>query len=289
MLRYKADIKSIIYMLCITGLTLYLFFYGFTLPTYLFVVLWGVQLLVYVTPGVMVHNHQHVPMWKNKTLNLITDCYLTILYGYPIFGWIPTHLQNHHLHGNKEEDYTKTYAYSEKNNLWTLIRYPGHSGKVQQKAIGRYIKEMRSRNKEKFNHHMMEIASLVVYLAVFLIIDWKSALLFIVLPQQIALNSMLLINYIQHIHADEHSEYNHSRNFTGRLLNAILFNNGYHTAHHIKPHLHWSKLPDFHRTIEAKIDPELNTENSFTFLIKQYLLAPFIPRLGTKSMRKTVS
>ena len=171
MLRYKADIRSLVYIFCLTGLTLYLFFYGFSLSNPLFIVLWIVQMVWYISAGVMVHNHQHVSMWKNKTLNLITDCWLTLLYGYPIFGWIPTHLQNHHLHTNKEEDYTKTYAYSEKNNLWTLIRYPGYSGGIQQKAIGKYIKKLRSKNRTKFNNHMLEIIVLVVYLLVFFIIN----------------------------------------------------------------------------------------------------------------------
>ena len=285
MLRYRADIRSIVYMILITALTLFLFFEGFSLSNPLFIGLWILQMVWYISAGVMVHNHQHVSMWKNKTLNTITDCWLTLLYGYPIFGWIPTHLQNHHLHTNKEEDYTKTYAYSEKNNLWTLIRYPSYSGGIQQKAIGKYIKKLREKNKEKFTNHMLEIASLVVYLLVFFLIDWKSALFFIFIPQQIALNSVLFFNYFQHIHADENSEYNHSRNITGKVLNGFLFNNGFHTAHHIKPHLHWSKLPEYHRTIQDKIDPSLNEKSILGFIIKQYFLSPFIPRLGTKSMR----
>jgi len=226
-------------------------------------------------------------MWKNKVLNQITDCWLTLLYGFPIFGWIPTHLQNHHLHTNKEEDYTKTYAYSEKNNLWTLLRYPSHSGGVQQKAIRKYLKKLRTQNRARFSKHIVEVVVLVVYLLVCFLIDWKSALMFVFIPQQIALNSVLFFNYIQHIHADENSDFNHSRNITGWALNAFLFNNGYHTAHHLKPHLHWSRLPAFHREIESKIDPRLNEKSILLFLVRQYLIAPFMPSLGTQSMRKT--
>ena len=72
-------------------------------------------------------------MWKNNTLNIITDNILTVLYGFPVFAWIPTHNTNHHVHINKDPDYTKTYMISEKNNLLTLMIYPSISGAVQQK------------------------------------------------------------------------------------------------------------------------------------------------------------
>lgn len=47
------------------------------------------------------------------------------------------------------------------------------------------------------------------------------------------------------------SKYNHSRNFTGPILNFFCFNNGYHTQHHISPGLHWSLLPMRHKDIET--------------------------------------
>ena len=53
--------------------------------------------------------------------------------------------------------------------------------------------------------------------------------------------------------------YNHSRNHIGRVLNWCLFNNGFHTAHHMRPGLHWSELPDFHREIAANIHPRLGS------------------------------
>lgn len=285
MLRYKADVRSVLFILGLTSLTIFMFLYGWSLPTPYLAILWSFQMLWYITAGVMVHNHQHVKMWKNKALNFITDCWLTTLYGYPIFGWIPTHLQNHHMHTNGEEDYTKTYAYSEKHNLLTVLRYPSYSGGIQQRAIFGYMGKLRKNKRDKYTAHIAELVILVIYLLVFFLLDWKSALFFVFIPQQIALNSVLFFNYWQHIHADEKSEYNHSRNFTGKFLNFWLFNNGFHTVHHIKPHLHWSKTPEFHREIESEIDPRLNEKSLILFIIKQYFLSPLFPNLATKSMR----
>ena len=72
------------------------------------------QCFMAVTVAVMAHNHNHLSIWKNKWLNIITDNWITMFYGFPAFAWIPTHNTNHHVHVNKEPDYTKTYALSEK-------------------------------------------------------------------------------------------------------------------------------------------------------------------------------
>jgi hypothetical protein len=94
----------------------------------------------------------------------------------------------------------------------------------------------------------------------------------------------LIINYIQHVHTDEESQYNHSRNFTG-LYNRFLLNNGYHTAHHEQMGLHWSQLPAAHEKIKHLIDPSLNLKSLGWYIIKTYFLAPFIPSFRSKSMR----
>lgn len=285
MLRHRSDIKTIIYILVVTALMVGLFVYHDQLSGGLYAIAYAAELIMAISVGVMVHNVRHVPMWKNKFLNTLTDCWLTILYGYPVFGWIPTHLQNHHTHTNKEEDYTKTYAFSEKNNLWTLIYYPMYSGGVQQKAIGQYLKKLWKTDKEKFWQHVLQIISIVGFLTTVFVIDWQAALFYVILPHQISLNAVLVFNYVQHIHADEESEYNHSRNIEG-FLNIFLFNNGLHTAHHLKPHLHWSRLPEFHNEIRHKIDPSLIEKNLIWYLIRQYLIVPFYQPWKRKDLRQ---
>jgi beta-carotene hydroxylase len=90
---------------------------------------------------------------------------------------------------------------------------------------------------------------------------------------------------VQHVHADEESEYNHTRNFTG-LINQLLFNNGYHTIHHQNPGMHWSETPAAQKKIEHFIDPALNERSFWWYIVRVYLLAPFDSRFGTVSKRR---
>ena len=288
MLKEKADRRSIAFLLVVTALFAVLWVKGmdwmFNL-TALFVPLYILLLLMSVTVSVIVHNHKHVAIWRKKWLNVFTDNWLTVFYGFPVFAWLPTHMSNHHVHINTEEDYTKTYRVSERNNILTLVTYPAISAFYQQIEVFKYFIGTYSKNKKQFRHSLLQIIVLVVWVAAFFILDWKKALLFVVIPQQVSLYSVLIFNYIQHIHADEETKYNNSRNFTGRMLNFILINNGYHTAHHIGPAQHWSKLPAFHKKIEDKIHPTLNESNFGWYLLRVYVLGIFFPRFRTKSMR----
>jgi len=47
------------------------------------------------------------------------------------------------------------------------------------------------------------------------------------------------------------------------LFNFLTGNLGYHTAHHYKQGLHWSKLPELHASIAHRIPPQLQRNARF--------------------------
>jgi fatty acid desaturase len=280
MLRYKADIRTIIYMIITTVLFItqwtVIGMNPFIFPVYLF---------LSVAVAVIIHNHNHLQIWKSKIMNTITDWWLTVFYGFPIFSWTPTHNKNHHKLNNRIGDYTITYRFSEKNNLLTLLTYPSISGYYQQKAIKIYLKDQWHNNRNRFYLCISQYLILILWTAAALLIDWKKALMFVIIPQQVSLFSVLIFNYVQHVHADEESAYNHSRNFTG-FLNFLLFNNGYHYVHHETPGLHWSKVPAEHKKIEHLIDSSLIERSFWWYIFRNYFLGFFIPHFKTNSMRQ---
>jgi fatty acid desaturase len=279
MLKNKADIKSLIYILITTALFIAQWVW---IGVNSFIYTW--YLFMSVAVSVMTHNHNHLPMWQSKTLNTITDWWLTIFYGFPIFAWIPTHNKNHHRFNNREGDDSITYRVSEKNNFLTFISYPSISGYFQQKSIFSYLKDLKANNKGKYWLCISQYAILFLWIAAALLINWQKALLFVIIPQQVSLFSVLIFNYVQHVHANEESEWDHSRNFTG-FLNFMLFNNGYHTIHHQKAGLHWSNVPKAHKEIENNINPILLERSFWWYIVRSYFLSIFIPKFRTNSMR----
>ena len=278
-LKNNADFRSLAYIFITTAMFIAQWLWIGMNPFF-----YAVYLFMSVSVSVMTHNHNHLPMWNSKKLNVLTDWWLTVFYGFPIFAWIPTHNKNHHRFNNREGDDSITYRVSERNNFLTLISYPTVSGFYQQRAIAVYLKEMRKNNPWKFRVAISQYAVLILWIAAALIIDWEKALLFVIIPQQVSLFSVLIFNYVQHVHANEESAWNHSRNFTG-FLNVMLFNNGFHTIHHHKAGLHWSKAREAHKEIEKNIDPVLLERSFWWYIVRSYFLSLFIPKFRTFSMR----
>ncbi len=280
MLRHKADIKTVIFMVVTVALLV--------VQWQLDHVNWFLFILachMAVAASTIAHNHNHVRIWKSKPLNVLSDYWITLFYGFPAFAWIPTHNMNHHKKNNRDGDYTITYRISERNNLFTLLTYPTISGIYQQPPTTAYLKRLWEKKRARFWYSVSQYVVLAAFLTILLLIDWRKALLYAVIPGQIGVMVVLIFNYIQHVHADEESRWNHSRNFVGPALNWFLMNNGYHTIHHEKPGLHWSKLAEEHAKIAHHIDPSLNERSFWWYMIRVYILGIFIPQFRTRSMR----
>jgi fatty acid desaturase len=271
-------------MLAYQAVTTALLFVQWNLPSWN-PLLWLWACFMGVTVAVMAHNHMHQKIWRNDVLNALTDYWITVFYGFPVFAWIPTHNRNHHRYTDKPGDHTATWKLSPKNNLWTLLTYPTMRGIWQQTPIREYLKQQWRNNRKRFWYSVSQYVVLAVWIGVALAIDWRKALLYVVIPQQVGLNMVLVFNYVQHVHADRDSEYDHSRNIVGWTLNALLFNNGYHTIHHLKPNLHWSELPAEHAKIAHLIDPKLNEPSFWGMILKFYVLGAFSDRYRSQPMR----
>lgn len=246
-----------------------------------------------ISSSVVAHNHLHCPTFKNKRLNRLFGNWISIFYGYPTFGWIPTHNLNHHKFVNKAGDATITWRITNRHNLLVAATYFFVSSYYQSEPIKQFIAKAKAKKPELYKEIMQQYAvvygthaallaaAIVMYGTATGIYVWAFTL---GLPAAVALWTVMLFNYEQHVHTDPWSRYNHSRNWIGKSLNFLLFNNGYHTAHHEQAGLHWSKLPALHRKIEAEITPELKERSLWWYWARQYLVAPFVPRLGTKQI-----
>src|SRR5262249_571239 len=84
---------------------------------------------------------------------------------------------------------------------------------------------------------------------------------------------LVTINLLQHQDCDFDSTFNHSRNLTGPFLNWLLLNNGYHTAHHMFPAPHWSKLEPIHfRVLVPHTDSSLEEKSVWACLWRRFML-----------------
>ncbi len=250
----------------------------------------GLSCYLALACGVIAHNHNHCPTFADKRGNQLFALWISLFYGYPTFAWIPTHNLNHHKFVNREGDATITWRFTNRHNVFVAATYFFVSSYYQSKPINDFIKHARANNPVLYRQILTQYAVwgggylALLGLAVALHGVSTGLVVFvgsIALPAFFSLWTIMLFNYDQHAHTDPFSEHDHSRSFTSPLLNFLLFNNGYHCAHHEHPGVHWSRLPALHREIADAIHPSLVQRSLFWYWFKQYALAPFFPSLST--------
>lgn len=252
-----------------------------------------VSVYLAVACGVIAHNHNHRPTFSKKWENNFFSNWISIFYGYPVFAWVPTHNLNHHRYVNTPGDATITWRFTNRHNAFVAATYFFVSAYYQAGPIKQYIAKAKETNPTLYrriiSQYVITFGGHAVMLALAVVLHgWKTGFttwfFAMGLPAGIALWTLMLFNYDQHVHTDPWSEHDHSRSFVGKITNFLLFNNGFHAAHHEKPSVHWSQLPEEHAKIAHLINPELNQKNLLWYWFKQYVLAIFIPSLGTKQL-----
>ncbi|MEE9386129.1 MAG: fatty acid desaturase [Nannocystaceae bacterium] len=287
--KHPADYRTLLWVLVFVPLVAGVQYAEPSLSVYL----WPLSLYLGLSCAVIVHIQMHRPIMRGKRANRMLSYWISIVYGYPIFAWLPTHNLNHHKLVNRHGDATITWRHTNRHTFLVAATYFFVSAYHQGFWISRFIKDAKDKSPAL---HKKIIAQYVTTYTCHLILAGAAVWLHGVgtglvvyvfafgAPAMFALWAIMLINYWQHVHTDPWSKRNHSRNFTGWGMNFLLFGNGYHTVHHDKINGHWTDAKTAHDKIANEIDPSLNEANFWWFVFRQYALAPFFPKFGTRQV-----
>jgi fatty acid desaturase len=283
--RFAADYRTFLWVFMAAGLLAF----EYARPEYAPWLFW-VNAYLALALGTVAHNHNHCPTFSDKRANQVFAIVISTFYGYPVFAWIPTHNLNHHKYVNRAGDATITWRFTNKHNVWVAASYFFVSSYYQGYPIREFINKAREQNRPLYRRIVTQyawfigihVALLAAAVALHGVLPGLALYgLVCVIPAFFALWTIMLFNYEQHVHTDPWSLHNHSRSWDGKLLNLLLFNNGYHAAHHENPGTHWSKLAELHKELAPKIDPRLIEHNMWWYFAKNYLLAPLFPKFGS--------
>jgi fatty acid desaturase len=203
------------------------------------------------------HNHQHHATFRPHSLNALFGVLLTLAMGVPATAIVAMHNFNHHVHNNHPEDFVRVSIVRFRWNLLNLLFFPIVALLHYAPHKSQTLRAWRTERPSLYRQLMLERLIFYPILLALFVFGPLETLLYVMLPQLYGQWGILAINHLQHDGCDPSSEHNHSRNFVGRWLNWWVFNNGYHTAHHERPNLHWSLLPEYHQQLRHQIDPHL--------------------------------
>lgn len=278
-LRHVRDLQCLAYMGAVPALALWQWQHGFA------ALLYGPMLVMWIGIGVIHHHHAHRPMWRGRALNRATDLALAVLQGHPTYAFAATHNANHHRYRHGPGDWARTYRFArgDTNDLAGWLLHPLQAAAVLYPHFIDHLTRQRRHRPGVWRWALLQYALVGATWLVALAADWRNALLYVLLPQAVAMHMLLGANYFQHAHADPRSRWNYARNFTG-AVNRVYFNIGLHTAHHEHPREHWSTMPALHRTLRPRVDPALEERSFLRYVLRTLLLAPLVPRWRSRSL-----
>ncbi len=231
------------------------------------------------------HNVLHGVLFESKALNRAFRFILSFCGLFPVSSVIPSHnIVHHHFDDDGQPDWASPAHARFSWNLLNLLHFPNIIGPITFAGISRWA-SVKGRADYR-RQSMQESAFAFGLTAVLLAWDFWTVLFFVLVPQLWGARWFLRVNLIQHDVCDIDSELDHSRNFGGKLLNWFSVNAGYHTAHHNKPGLHWTELPENHvKDVAPSMNPKLLQKSLLVYLARTYVLRFSRPAAMPKPMQ----
>ena len=198
------------------------------------------------------HYHHHKPVFTLAALNRLYELVLFLETGMPPYLLTLHHNLGHHRDYLTPADDTLAWRRRDGGVMgyveYLLINF--RDVYPHTMALGRRYPAVFAKFKWMLAPSLLALGALVW------LDPWRALLVFVV-PMQLMILNVIRIGWQHHAGLDGDDHLSASRNEAGWLYNLLTFNSGYHTAHHVKPGLHWSELPRLHGEIRHRIPPEL--------------------------------
>jgi fatty acid desaturase len=270
LLRYSADRRSIafaaVHFGCVGG--------AFILKPHGWAAAAAVALIAYSSFMQLIsgHNAMHAPMFHARWLNRLWQVTLSLAFCYPVSAFVPVHNLSHHMHLQTPKDVLRTTEVRHRSNLLNLLHHVVQAAVHIHLLNAVYLARVRKQRRAWFAQVRGEILAVALAGTALAVMSPWSFLAFVLLPALIGQSMIFGLGYLQHDGCDAASAHNHSRNFTGRLFNWLIFDNGYHTVHHVQAGLHWSLARAAHaERVAPHIAPALDQRSILAYMWRTFV------------------
>lgn len=203
------------------------------------------------------HHHQHVRTFNSKTLNRFLELIYALHTGVSTNLWVLHHVLGHHrnyLDQSKDQSRWKNQNGEQMGEM---------SYTLNVAATAYYRGYEVGKQHPRLQREFLLFGGLTLAFVIALVCYKPIAGLFLfVLPMICGLTLTAWATYEHHAGLDTDNEMEASYNNMSRFYNLCTGNLGYHTAHHYKQGVHWSKLPELHAKIESQI-PATHYKNTW--------------------------
>jgi len=204
------------------------------------------------------HHHQHTMTFYSRGLNRALEFFYALHTGVTTNLWVLHHVLGHHrnfLDQSKDESAWQRADGLTMGPLEYTLNIAG-TAYARGYRVGRRFPRLQR------EFVVYSLLTLLIVLALVWLRPLAGLFVF-ALPMLVSLLFTAWVTHDHHSGLDTDNPFEASYNNLNPVFNWLTGNLGYHTAHHYKQGLHWSKLPELHDRIKHRIPAELIRNQTF--------------------------
>ncbi len=210
------------------------------------------------------HHHQHLTMFRHALPNRLLEIVFGFQTGVTSHAWFLHHVVGHHRNYLDQEKDESTW----KRPDGTVMGELEYSLKTSLTAYPRAFKVGWEQPQQKKALRLF-VSMALLHVALLGVLFWHNAynaLFVFLLPMAVSLYVTAWATYFHHVGLETKDHNEASYNILHKGYNLMTGTLGYHTAHHSRHGLHWSKLPELHAQLARHIPPNLYREPGIPFV-----------------------
>jgi fatty acid desaturase len=210
------------------------------------------------------HHHQHVSTFRHALPNRLLEVVYALMTGISSNTWFLHHSVGHHVN-YLDQQLDESRWQDEKGETMGVLRYTLEVGAT---AYWRAWQTGAKYPKQRAQFVWMGIVTALLCAG---LIAFKpvAALILFIFPMVFGLFFTAWATYSHHSGRSTESHMVATNNILHGGYNMLTGNLGLHTAHHLKPGVHWSRLPQLHAEISSQIPADCYLTPGFPWTLWQ--------------------
>lgn len=194
------------------------------------------------------HNFIHTPFFRSPRWNFAFGVFNSLVLGHPQTIYRLQHLQ-HHKYNNDLPD-PQTGTTKDFTSTWRFGQPPKREENIVSYALLSYFRTdykvlwREIRRQRLLTNVVCEVLAMAAAILLLAYGNWRGLVFFYLPVWYLGTALGMAENYLEHYGATPGNRGTDSVSCYNRLYNLIWFNHGYHQEHHLRPQVHWTRMPE---------------------------------------------
>ncbi len=227
--------------------------------------LWVVVWLCVCRHNYILHNHVHRPFSRSRILNRTIAVLLGFCTGMTAGNWKIAHVHGHHVEDKLDllsgRDFVRYFKIDENGSAsnFSALRHALRTAPLQwiipvAIMIRQSFRKYHFRRKF-YRFYLLEFLFVYSLVLCMFLFDPLKAFFYFGIIYSLVYVVGRHVDYVTHVSGDNDARLGFANVCLHPKYNRLLWNFGFHIAHHLQPRAHWTELPNIYHELKAEEHP----------------------------------